>query len=154
MQGRSQGRRHSFHHGRTDGFIHGRTYGFTLIEMLVVMVLLAIVAAAALPSFRGQQLRMARLDGVQALSAVQHAQERHRALHGLYAPDLAALRGVAGISAAGRYTLALAGSGADGYRATAAARGLQLEDRDCPLLSLEVRLGFAQQGPAARCWNR
>lgn len=128
--------------------------GFTLVEVLVVMAMLSILAAATLPSFRSHQLRMARLDGVQALGALQQAQERHRALHGLYAAELAALRGVAGTSTAGRYTLALDGSGADGYRATASARGPQLQDRDCPLLSLEVRLGFAREGPAARCWNR
>jgi hypothetical protein len=31
---------------------------------------------------------------------------------------------------------------------------MQAEDRACATLTLEVRQGFAQPGPAAGCWNR
>jgi type IV pilus assembly protein PilE len=114
----------------------------------------AVLAAVALPSFRGHELRMARLDAVQALMRLQAAQEQHRSLHGLYTGDLAALRGVAPRSMQQRYTLALTLIGPDAYLASANAQGVQAGDRDCRALTLEVTQGFARAGPSASCWNR
>lgn len=132
----------------------GSERGFTLIECAVVCALVGIVSAIALPSLRGHELRSARVDAVAALTRLQAAQEQHRALHGLYAIDLQALRGVGAASAQGRYAIELAGSGPDGYRAIARAQGVQLHDSGCPELTLEVANGFARPGPSARCWNR
>ena len=128
--------------------------GFTLIECAVVCAVVGIVSAIALPSLRGHELRSARVDAVAALTRLQFAQEQHRALHGLYASELSALRGVGAASAQGRYAIDLASTGPDGYRATARAQGVQLHDRGCPALTLEVAGGFAQPGPSAQCWNR
>jgi type IV pilus assembly protein PilE len=131
-----------------------RAAGFTLIEISVALGVAAVLAAVALPSFRGQELRMARLDAVQALMRLQAAQEQHRSLHGLYAGDLAALRGVAAQSMQQRYTLALTLTGPDSYRASAHAQGVQAGDGECRTLTLEVTQGFAHAGPSAPCWNR
>lgn len=128
--------------------------GFTLVESATVCALIGVLTAAAIPSFQGHQLRMARLDAVQALTRVQAAQEQHRALHGLYASDLSALRGVPATSPQGRYTIVLSSSGGESYRATASASGVQLQDRACPALTLDVAAGFTNSGPSPACWNR
>ena len=128
--------------------------GFTLVECLLVCAVAGVLASLALPAYRGHDLRMARLDGVAALTRLQSEQESFRSTHGLYAGDLAPLRGVAALSAQGRYAVSVASTGPDSFRATASARGAQLEDRDCPVLTLDVSLGFAHAGPSARCWNR
>ncbi|MDP1902192.1 MAG: type IV pilin protein [Rubrivivax sp.] len=132
--------------------LHAR--GFTLVEVSVVLCVTGVLAAVALPSYRQHGLRMARLDAVQALTRLQAAQEQHRALHGLYASEMAALRGVTPTSPQQRYAVALQPTGPDSYRATASAQGLQVDDRDCRALTLEVAQGFAQAGPTAQCWNR
>lgn len=130
--------------------------GFTLVELTIAAAVAAVLASVTLPSYRGHLLRAGRLDGVAALTRLQMAQEQHRALHGLYAGQLGALRGVGAASPEGRYTLALALVGAEGYRATATARpgGQQAADHDCAALTLDVTHGFAQAGPSARCWQR
>lgn len=131
-----------------------RSTGFTLVECAVVCAVVALAAGLALPSLQGSWLRMARLDAVDALTRVQAAQEAYRMLHGGYAADLSALRGVAVTSAQGRYAVALQPGGADGYRAVAHALGAQLRDQACPALVLQVSSGFAAHGPHPGCWNR
>jgi type IV pilus assembly protein PilE len=134
--------------------LHGQ-HGFTLAEVAIVCAVVGVLAGIALPSFHQHRLQAGRLDAVDALTRLQTAQERHRADHGLYAPDLPALR-IAPTSPQGRYALALQLTGPDAYRASAQVRedGPQAGDRDCTTLSLEVRSGFVQPGPSARCWNR
>lgn len=113
-----------------------------------------VLAATALPSLQGHQLRAARIDAVAALVRIQAEQEKHRDHHGLYAHDLTALRGVSTTSAQGRYTVVLTNTGAESYRATAHAIGVQLADSACATLTLEVTSGFPRHGPTAACWNR
>jgi type IV pilus assembly protein PilE len=126
----------------------------TLVECAIVCALVALLAAVSLPLLRTPGLRIARLDAVQALMRLQAAQEQHRALHGLYAADLQPLRGVAERSPQGLYRLSLASTGPDAYRASAEAQGAQARDADCAKLTLDVHLGFAQEGPTPSCWNR
>jgi type IV pilus assembly protein PilE len=131
--------------------------GVTLLEVALVCALAALLAAAAWPPARASWLRAGRGDAVEALTRLQMAQAQHHALHGLYASELSALRGVPQpFSTQGRYRVALDASDAEGWRAsaTALASGPQAGDHDCPQLTLEVRQGFASAGPSARCWNR
>jgi type IV pilus assembly protein PilE len=131
-----------------------RCRGFTLVECMLVCTVAAVLATLALPSYRGQQLRMARIDAVAALTRLQLAQERYRAATGLYAQDLASLGGLAAKSPQGRYALSVASLGPDGYLATAQAQGEQSADSDCAAITLEVSQGFAHNGPTPSCWNR
>jgi type IV pilus assembly protein PilE len=128
--------------------------GFTFIELLVTVALAALLLTLGLSSQSGHDLRVGRLDAVAALTRVQQAQEQHRTAHGLYASEFSALAGTAAVSPQGRYAVHIDITGGEAYRATAVAQGGQARDRDCATLTLEVRQGFAQPGPDARCWNR
>jgi type IV pilus assembly protein PilE len=128
--------------------------GFTLIEVLMVCVVLAVLASVALPSFKGHDLRAGRLDGVDALTRVQQAQEQYRSAHGLYAAELSALVGVSPRSVQGRYGISVAVINGETYLATAQALGEQAQDAGCAALTVQVKQGFAQVGPDARCWLR
>lgn len=128
--------------------------GFTLVECLTTCAVAAILAALAWPALRGHALRAARLDAVQALTHLQTVQEQYRSQHGLYAAELSVLRGVAPLSAQGRYALTVVLTGPDAYRATASPRGAQQNDHECDALTLDVRLGFASAGPGPQCWLR
>jgi type IV pilus assembly protein PilE len=127
--------------------------GFTLVEVLVVLALVALLAGAALPAYRGQIHRAARADAVESLTRLQIAQERFRAAHGWYASRLA-LVGAGETSPQGHYRIALEPLGAEAYLARAEASGAQARDRECAVITLSVNQGFAQTGPDARCWNR
>ena len=128
--------------------------GVTLIECLVVCAVAVLLAGAALPSLLGTKLRSGRLDAVAALTRVQTAQEQHHSLQGLYAAELQALGGISAQSPQGLYTLTLALTGPESYRATATPRGQQAQDRPCPSLTLDVNMGFPSEGPESGCWQR
>lgn len=128
--------------------------GFTLVEVLVACALLVLLLTLGVPMWRGQDLRVGRMDAVEALTRVQQAQEQFRNAHGLYAGDLGALLGTAPRSTQGRYAITLALEGPEAYRATASALGPQAQDAPCATLTLQVRTGFAQTGPDAACWLR
>jgi type IV pilus assembly protein PilE len=131
-----------------------RGRGFTLVEALVTLGLVALMATFGVQGLQGQRLKSGRVDAVNALTRVQIAQEQYRSAHGLYAAELQALQGTAATSPEGRYAIVIEVLGAESYRATAIARGAQAADSSCTALTLEVRQGFAQNGPDAGCWNR
>jgi type IV pilus assembly protein PilE len=131
--------------------------GFTLVEVAFVIALAAVLLLLALPAWQTQLVRGRRTDAVAALRRVQFAQESHRAAHGLYAAEFAALaRASASRSEAGYYELRLERSEPERYRASAIplAGGAQASDRECAPLTLDVERGVANLGPDPRCWSR
>lgn len=140
--------------GRSPGCTLSVSPGYTLVECLAVCAVAAILASLAWPAYRGHDLRVGRLDAVEALTRVQLAQEKYRSAHGLYAAELSALLGTSTRSPQGRYTISLALTGPEAYLASANALGPQARDLACTAVTLQVKLGFAQVGPNVDCWQR
>ncbi len=61
-----------------------RKKGFTLIELMMVLVIVAILVALALPSFRDTLRKSRRSDAMEVISRIQLAQERWRVNHAAY----------------------------------------------------------------------
>lgn len=65
--------------------------GFTLVELAVVIVIIGVLAAFAVPRFRASVERSKAAESFNYLSAIQAAQERYHAKQGIYASDRANL---------------------------------------------------------------
>jgi type IV pilus assembly protein PilE len=61
--------------------------GLTLIELLIVIVIVGLLAAVAIPIYTGYMQRARRADAKTALEQVRAAQEMWRAEKGSYATD-------------------------------------------------------------------
>jgi Tfp pilus assembly protein PilE len=123
--------------------------------MTVAAGVAALLVGLTWPVLDGRLTAARRGDATLALERIQIAQERHRALHGLYASDLPPL-GSGARSSEGYYDVELQAASAVTYTAVARARadGAQADDATCSEISVRVDQGFTTLGPSARCWNR
>lgn len=103
---------------KTDHF--RREHGFTLIELMVVVAIVAILAAIAIPNYSRYMQRARRSDAQQILMQVAGAEERYYATYNSYG-SLATVGFTASplYSANRFYTVALASSASSSFKATA-----------------------------------
>lgn len=138
--------------------------GFTLLEMLVCAVVIAVLSSIAYPAFSATLASTRRSDALLALMRVQLLQEQFRAEHPHYG-ELSEL-GLGSDSLSRHYAIAVHDASAEGYVAHATAVGSQRQDTRCQHLSVTVQ-GFnvvyasgttaARDNTAAansRCWRR
>jgi type IV pilus assembly protein PilE len=136
--------------------------GITLLELLVVLVLIGIVAALALPGYRQHVLRVHRTEAMTALLQLQLAEEKFYLRHNQYTANIAAAPpaglGLSADSASNRYLLSVAlAADAQTFIATAtpAPGGGQDADLECLAFSVDARGRRAVSGArdARYCWK-
>ena len=135
-----------------------RQKGFTLIELMVALVVLAILTSVAYPSFMQSMRKGNRSDASSALTRAAGAQERFFATNGTYTTDVTNLGFAAGgLTEHQMYVLTIV-AGATGIgssyviTATAKAGKTQALDTGCTVLSLNS-LGQQLPDPAVSdCW--
>ena len=135
------------------------TRGYTIIELMIVIVILGVLFAISIPTYRDYVLRSHRTDAHSALLNIASRQERFVAQNNTYATT-AQLSPTSGLglgttaSPDGYYDMSVAacagGSIATCYVLTATATGEQTNDTEC--LTITYNSAGVKGGTTANCW--
>lgn len=142
--------------------MHRREEGVTLIELLTVVVVLGILAAIAVPSYRSYLMRTNRSDAKSALMQLQAAQEKFFLQNNGYtdlvdtAPPTGL--GLSKVTANGYYSLSIQVAGdKQSYTAQAdpTSAGGQNSDAKCGSFTLTDagKRGVTGSQDSAQCWK-
>lgn len=146
--------------------LRSRTAGFTLIELMIVVVIVAILLMVGLPAYQGQVLKTKRALGKAELQEVMSRQEQYFVNNRAYATSLADLgldnpyfidadaNNVASTSSLRIYQIALASATALAYTVTAAPQLGQAKDTLCGTLQI-TSTGVKSEGGSGtvdECW--
>ena len=135
--------------------------GFTLLELMIVVAVVAILAAIALPMYSGYVRKANRADAMQRIQQIALAQERFRAENPGYTTDWSKLHGdpdltdATGVGAAYDWPNVSTSAGPPAsFTITATAVDSQAKDKvgstNCGTLSLN---SAGTKSPAA-CWSK
>jgi type IV pilus assembly protein PilE len=140
-----------------------RTAGFTLIELVIALVVVAILASIAFPSYQESIRKGRRTDAKVALTDLANRLERYYSDKNTYAT--ATIAGVdptknvlsSADSPEGHYTLSITAQDATSFTIKAARKtgGLQVSDAKCgdfTLTSAGIKGITGGTGSAADCW--
>ena len=121
---------------------------------MVTLVIVAVLAAIAMPAYQASVRKARRADAMDAAIALQQAQERYRSNNTSYATTLATI-GQAATSSGSYYGLVLSAATAAGYTLTltGVTGSSQASDSGCSTLTATVSNGSPTLAPAA-CWSR
>lgn len=154
---------------------HTRMRGFTLIELMIVVAVIALLAAVALPAYFDSIRKSRRADAINMMSQVAQAQERWRANNPTYSNDFGtSLLNVHTTTASSvntltepYYLISVPTNTATNYTVRAVARSSQTSDTKCAVMEMRMVAGILTYLAATsvgtlstvtpdpnRCWSR
>ena len=135
--------------------------GFTLIELMIAVVIVAILASIAVPSYRNYVLRSHRVEATAALLKVAAAQEKFYLQNNTYTENVGDVAGL-GFSTDdvtdnfptenGWYKITVTDADNESFTLTAEAQGDQVNDSDCSEFTLES--SGAKSATGESCWKK
>ncbi len=139
---------------RRRGVPHGRgaVAGFTLTELVIVIVIIGILAAFAVPGYQQKVRETRRTDARAALLATANRQERFFTDNESYTASMTALGFAADPTPSENgFYLISAAVAADTYTLTATPQGAQTSDTGCATLTLNSA-GVQGSTGGGDCW--
>jgi type IV pilus assembly protein PilE len=133
-----------------------RNRGMTLVELLVVVTIVGILSAIAVPAYRGYVLRVGRTDAKVALTSAAQTLERCYTRFNAYNdPMCPAIPATAPGAGTATYTIT-AVPAANSFTLKATRANGQADDADCGDFTLDEKGVQGTSGgtkPAVECWR-
>jgi type IV pilus assembly protein PilE len=130
--------------------------GVTLIEMMIVVLVVAVLASIAVPSYRAYLLRSHRVEATAALLNLAAAQEKFYLQNNTYTTELVDAPpdglGLRAVTENGYYDIAIDSADAAGFEATATAKGGQADDSHCADFTIDET--GTKTATNTDCWSR
>lgn len=128
--------------------------GFTLLELMIVVAIVAILSAIAIPTYRKYVLRAHRTDATRSLQDLASREENYYFNNNTYPSSLSSL-GAANVTTGGYYSISAPVGSATNYTVTATAISTQTQDTQCTSFSLNHAGVQTVTGTASAttCWQ-
>jgi type IV pilus assembly protein PilE len=144
---------------RSAGPVDWHGGGFTLLELMMVLVIVAVLAAIVLPSYQNAVNKGRRPDGTSALLDLANRLQRYYSENNTFATATIAAGAATDLltsatTAQGYYTLSITAKAANTYTIQATRAGAQVADTKCgdlTLTSTSIR-GVSGAATVADCW--
>jgi len=139
-----------------------RNSGFTLIELMIVVAIIAILTAVALPSYRSYVIQAKRADATNILTDIANQQVQYFmdnrgygtvAQLGLDTTGCTTPDPDEAVSKEGNYCIGIALTGTSSYILTATPQGGQAEDTECATITLDSSETKGSSGGGTKCWG-